>query len=262
MNKNVSLLSTEDLKSIITRKDGAELALTQHGCDLHLKSVEGVGYGGLIPKSGNTTLPAYHSVLVDRNGVVEFERGRSYSVTFEEGCDIPNNAMLLIRQRSSLLRMGGVISSSLFDAGFKTDNMGTVLVANADFEVEIGARIAQVYGHSCEPVENLYDGQWAGDSWRNKDESKSGIPELSASETPITDSSKDIIINEVSTPITTPTFDGMGAIEPVVSDAENAIITPEQSIEVFDAMGNVEPIVSKNPTSVVEQVSTTTTENN
>jgi len=169
--QNVSLLSTGELKDILTRNEG-ELALTQHGCDLHLLAAVCVDAGGHIPQEGNTIIPQYSPMKVNKEvserGILHFERGRAYSVMFEEGCQVPNNAMLLIRQRSSLLRIGGVITSSLFDAGFKTANIGTVMIAHADFSLEVGARIAQIYGHSSPEVAeaDLYSGQYQEDKQR------------------------------------------------------------------------------------------------
>jgi len=93
-----------------------------------------------------------------------------YDITFYEGCEIPNNYVGLIRQRSSMLRNGTVLHSSVFDPGFKTDYMGTVMVVNETIFIEEGARVAQIYFHECEPVEdeNLYNGQWQNDKQRAK----------------------------------------------------------------------------------------------
>jgi deoxycytidine triphosphate deaminase len=93
-----------------------------------------------------------------------------YDITFWEGCKIPSNFVGLIRQRSSMLRNGTVLHSSVFDPGFETEFMGTVMVVNETIFIEEGARVAQIYFHECEPVEdeNLYSGQWQGDKQRTK----------------------------------------------------------------------------------------------
>ena len=92
-----------------------------------------------------------------------------YDITFHEGCCIPSNLVGLIRQRSSLLRNGTVLHSSVFDPGFETDSIGTVMVVNETIFIEDGARVAQIYFHECTPVDsdNLYNGQWQGDAQRN-----------------------------------------------------------------------------------------------
>jgi deoxycytidine triphosphate deaminase len=91
-----------------------------------------------------------------------------YDITFHEGCKIPSNYVGLIRQRSSMLRNGTVLHSSVFDPGFETDFMGTVMVVNETIFIEAGARVAQIYFHECEEVdqENLYSGQWQNDKQR------------------------------------------------------------------------------------------------
>lgn len=93
----------------------------------------------------------------------------AYDITFWEGCKIPANYVGLIRQRSSMLRNGTVLHSSVFDPGFETEFMGTVMVVNATIFIEQDARVAQIYFHECTPVhiENLYNGQWMGDKQRN-----------------------------------------------------------------------------------------------
>lgn len=93
----------------------------------------------------------------------------SYDITFWEGCKIPSNYVGLIRQRSSMLRNGTVLHSSVFDPGFETDFMGTVMVVNETIFVEQDARVAQIYFHECTPVdnENLYQGQWQNDKQRS-----------------------------------------------------------------------------------------------
>lgn len=92
-----------------------------------------------------------------------------YDITFWEGCKIPSNYVGLIRQRSSMLRNGTVLHSSVFDPGFETDFMGTVMVVNETIFIEDSARVAQIYFHICEEVdkENLYNGQWQQDKQRN-----------------------------------------------------------------------------------------------
>ena len=86
-----------------------------------------------------------------------------------QGCNIPEDVTLLIRQRSSLLRNGASLHSSVFDPGFATDSIGTVLTVTTQLRIEQGARICQIYGHENEPVnkEDLYNGQWQNDSQRN-----------------------------------------------------------------------------------------------
>jgi deoxycytidine triphosphate deaminase len=88
-----------------------------------------------------------------------------YDITFNEGCKIPDNRVAFIKQRSSLYRNGAIINSPVFDPGFETENMGTLLYVHEAIFVEKDARVAQIYFHECEPAEK-YDGQWQNDKQR------------------------------------------------------------------------------------------------
>ena len=92
----------------------------------------------------------------------------TYEITFWEGCKLPSDYVGLIRQRSSLLRNGTIIHSSVFDPGFETEFMGCVMRVNETIFIEEDARVAQIYFHQCEEVdqENLYNGQWQNDKQR------------------------------------------------------------------------------------------------
>ena len=89
----------------------------------------------------------------------------TYDVTCNEGCDIAANRTAMVRQRSSLLRNGAIIASSIFDPGFKTNNIGTVMIVTKDIFIEQDARIAQMYFHENNEGE-LYDGQFQNDKQR------------------------------------------------------------------------------------------------
>jgi len=148
----------------------------QIGYDLSLKEVNKIGIptntAGTIGKvlKDKTELTTYTpQPLLSLDG----SRGwllypGVYDITFHEGCKIPDNYVGLIRQRSSMLRNGTVLHSSVFDPGFVTDFMGTVMVVNETIFIEAGARVAQIYFHECTPVhsDNLYNGQWQNDKQR------------------------------------------------------------------------------------------------
>lgn len=91
----------------------------------------------------------------------------TYDVTFWEGCKIPNNRVGFIKQRSSLWRNGALINSPVFDPGFETENMGTIMLVTETIFIEKDARVAQIYFHECESAEN-YNGQWQNDKQRSE----------------------------------------------------------------------------------------------
>ncbi len=53
----------------------------------------------------------------------------------------------------------------VFDPGFETEFMGTLVYVYETIFIEKDARVAQIYFHECEPAEK-YDGQWQNDKQR------------------------------------------------------------------------------------------------
>ena len=150
----------------------------QVGYDLTLKAVNKIGnriganmYGkGQIGKvlKDKTELTTYVPVepinLDGVNGWLLHEG--TYDITFWEGCKIPDNRVAFIKQRSSLWRNGTLINSPVFDPGFETEFMGTIMLVTEVIFIEKDARVAQIYFHECDPAEK-YDGQWQNDKQRS-----------------------------------------------------------------------------------------------
>jgi|688.fasta_scaffold01699_34 dUTP pyrophosphatase len=152
----------------------------QVGYDLSLKAVNKVGssrvVGGTFNKDAKigkilkdkTELTTYIPIdpikLDGDEGWLLYEG--VYDITFNEGCNIPDNRVAFIKQRSSLYRNGAIINSPVFDPGFKTEFMGTLLYVHETIFIEQDARVAQIYFHECMSAE-MYDGQWQGDKQRN-----------------------------------------------------------------------------------------------
>ncbi len=144
--------------------DNAMGKFAQVGYDLSIKSISKLKGGGKVLKD-KTIVNDLEEVSF--NG---FDNGwwispGTYDVMCNEGCNIPANRTAMVRQRSSLLRNGAIIASSIFDPGFKTDNIGTVMVVTERIFIERGARIAQMYFHENNEGE-LYDGQFQNDKQR------------------------------------------------------------------------------------------------
>jgi len=149
----------------------------QVGYDLSAKSINAIGKDefnsrpniGMVLKD-KTILNNYTPVETKTIDGVEgwLLYPGAYDITFHEGCKIAANRVGLIRQRSSLLRNGAIIASSVFDPGFETENMGTIMIVTATIFIEQDARVGQMYFHECDRVaeENLYNGQWQNDKQR------------------------------------------------------------------------------------------------
>ena len=145
----------------------------QVGYDLTLKQVNKIGNRGVnTPKIGKvlkdktelTNYTPYGLMNLDGvNGWLLYEG--VYDITFNEGCKLPSNRVAFIKQRSSLYRNGIIINSPVFDPGFETEFMGTLMYVHETIFIEENARVAQIYFHECESAE-MYDGQWQGDKQR------------------------------------------------------------------------------------------------
>ena len=151
----------------------------QVGYDLTLKSVNKVGNrigdtnvytSGKIGKvlKDKTELTTYTPVNTIKLDGVEgwLLHPGVYDITFWEGCKLPEDRVAFIKQRSSLYRNGAIINSPVFDPGFETDNMGTLLYIHEPLFIEKDARVAQIYFHECVSAE-MYNGQWQNDKQRN-----------------------------------------------------------------------------------------------
>jgi deoxycytidine triphosphate deaminase len=149
----------------------------QVGYDLSLKAVQKIGnrIGGNMFREGKigkvlksktelTTYTPVESIKLDGDEGWLLHEG-VYDITFNEGCKIPDNRVAFIKQRSSLYRNGAIINSPVFDPGFETEFMGTLLYVFEPLFIEKDARVAQIYFHECNGAE-LYNGQWQNDKQR------------------------------------------------------------------------------------------------
>ena len=142
--------------------------IQQHGVDLNVIKIEKILGGGYIPTEGKTIVCERREVpktYLDGKEVWELGRG-TYDITFAQGCKVPSNQKLEIVQRSSASRNGIIIRSSLFDAGFYTNNIGTMMTVTEPVTVGVYARLAQIYATESNVVENLYNGQFQNDKQR------------------------------------------------------------------------------------------------
>jgi deoxycytidine triphosphate deaminase len=149
----------------------------QVGYDLSLKAVQKIGnrigYNQFVDgqigkvlkdKTVLTTYKPIETIMLEGNEGWLLHDG-VYDITFHEGCKLPNNRVAFIKQRSSLYRNGAIINSPVFDPGFETENMGTLLYVHEPLFIEKDARVAQIYFHECDAAEE-YNGQWQGDKQR------------------------------------------------------------------------------------------------
>jgi len=160
----------------LLRLEHAQGKPAQVGFDLTLKQVNEVGVQSqyenfkigkvLKDKTQLTTYKPYGMISLEGNTGWMLYPG-VYDITFNEGCKLPSNRVAFIKQRSSLYRNGSIINSPVFDPGFETEFMGTLIYVHRTIFIEENARVAQIYFHECEAAE-LYNGQWQGDKQRTQ----------------------------------------------------------------------------------------------
>ena len=169
------LNSNQILEENLIKLDNAKGKPAQVGYDLSIKQVNKVGNQvpngkiGMVLKDQtllNTHTPVKKINLEGKHGFLLYEG--VYDIVMNEGCKIASNRVGLVRQRSSLMRNGAIITSSIFDPGFETDNIGTYMIVFETIFIEEDARVAQMYFHECTPVseDQLYNGQWQNDKQR------------------------------------------------------------------------------------------------
>lgn len=170
------------LEEGLLKLDNAKGKPAQVGYDVTLKSVNRVGDPNGIDEKpvyrtfkigkvlkNKTELTTYTPVETIRLDEVEgwLLHPGTYDIAFWEGCKIPDNRVAFIKQRSSLWRNGTLINSPVFDPGFETESIGTIMLVTETIFIERDARVAQIYFHKCDPAEK-YDGQWQNDKQRNQ----------------------------------------------------------------------------------------------
>ena len=144
----------------------------QIGYDLSVKEIRMMLAAGTIwcnkTEAPELGIPIETEIDVVTGKEVYYLEPGIYDLVFWEGCKIPDNATGKIIHRSSVNRNGGLICSAIFEPGFCTNNIGTVLSLSYPICIEKNARLAQIYFEEHAPVKDTYNGQWQGDQWREK----------------------------------------------------------------------------------------------
>jgi len=94
---------------------------------------------------------------------VKLKPGKTYSATTIEKINTPENLFGWFVPRSTLYKCGIVVQGIRTDPGYK-GKFSFILIntSNKDFEIEMGARIANMVFHRVDGKTNLYKGQWQG----------------------------------------------------------------------------------------------------
>jgi len=98
------------------------------------------------------------------DGVWRLERG-VYKVVFADPVYVPSSAVGLCFPRSSLLRSGVLMACAVWDPGYYGRGEALLEVANPHgFELEVGARVAQIVFVPVQGVAGVYRGRYLGEN--------------------------------------------------------------------------------------------------
>jgi len=94
---------------------------------------------------------------------IKLEPGKTYSATTIETINTPENLFGWFLPRSTLYKCGIIVQGIRTDPGYK--GKFSFIMTNSSkkpFELEMGARIANMVFHRVDGKANLYIGQWQG----------------------------------------------------------------------------------------------------
>lgn len=164
------LLNSEQIAKFVT--ESAYSKRTQAGIDLSVMKIQRISFNGTefpqVLQTKTDISPSLYEELEaeynNKNDKLGWMLSKGvYSVTFNEGINVPNDCQAKITHRSSLFRVGNIIESPWWDAGFYCDNMNTTLIINTPTFIEANARLAQIVFYRMEqPATETYNGQWQG----------------------------------------------------------------------------------------------------
>lgn len=133
--------------------------------DLTLREVCELKSVGQIDFSNQERKLPNLSKVKSTKGWIKLKQG-CYLITFNEIVNMPNDLMAFLRPRSSLVRMGATVISSLWDPGYKGRSHSLLVVFNKNgIKIKENARIAQfVFLKLSKPTKHLYSGIYKGEN--------------------------------------------------------------------------------------------------
>jgi deoxycytidine triphosphate deaminase len=104
---------------------------------------------------------------------IKLKPGRVYSAMTIEKINTPNNLVGWFIPRSTLYKCGIIVQGIRTDPGYEGHFTFVMTnTSNKEFEIEMGARIANMVFHRVDGKTNLYIGQWQGGRAFIKNEEK------------------------------------------------------------------------------------------
>jgi len=133
--------------------------------DLTLKKVFKLKDGGRLDFTNEERYIPKKDEVEFKGEWVELEKG-CYIVMYNEIVRIPLNLMMIVRPRSSLLRMGASLHASLWDPGYYGRSVSLLIVHSENgIKLKRNARIAQaVFLQLSEETTDSYQGIYKGEN--------------------------------------------------------------------------------------------------
>lgn len=155
-------------RGIVTDLINSDLQIQPSGVDLTVNKIESFGGYGIIDFDNfNRILPKTIPVNCDYRGQWDLDQG-CYLITLNEVVQVPKDYTGFAKTRSSLLRAGVSVQSSLWDPGYNGRSQVLLVVHNYDGLVLLpNARILQIcFVKMKQEAEKLYSGIYNGENLR------------------------------------------------------------------------------------------------
>ena len=139
--------------------------LQPSGLDFSLLRVDRFTSAGRMGSaSSDRSLPQYQPLDFESDGWLFLGPG-AYLVTFNEVVNIPLDLVALAHPRSSLLRSGVSLPTSIWDPGYSGRSQALLTIHNpAGYHLQRNARLMQMFFlRLCQPVEQGYQGRYQGE---------------------------------------------------------------------------------------------------
>lgn len=173
----MTVLAEKELREIFRNMDDEQF--TPNGIDLRLQKVylpENISRGVFGITQGNKIIPQLIEIPVLDNAYV-LNPGRKYYINCGH-IDIPTNCVQFYYLRSTLMRAGLELYSSVGDAGYSGDLIFAVKVAGvASIVIEQNERVVQAVTHKLTSETEGYDGDYQNNKIYKEDESDLINPE-------------------------------------------------------------------------------------
>ena len=127
-------------KGIVYNYDSVK-GIQQQGIDVRVDSIYQLIGTGIVNRC-SSQIPSRKQIQPTDEDLYVLEPGY-YEVDLMEGVEVPNNATLHFKTRSSLVRCGAQVYSGQFDAGFNNKKMGCFLHVIRPISIEKYARMSK-----------------------------------------------------------------------------------------------------------------------